>query len=76
MLTRSERLCIGAMLIALIGFIGCANQKPSVSAIEVGLCKARAAFRVAEIADSSLAPAPGTLRSKIEDAEDAFCSAQ
>ncbi len=60
---------------AFLSIVACSNsnQKPAASAIEADLCKTRTAFRVAEIADSTLAPSPGTLRAKIEDAEDAFC---
>ena len=59
-------------LFILLILVGCSSQKPAAS-VETQLCRVRAEFRIAELADVTLVPSPGSLRAKIENAEDAFC---
>jgi len=59
------------LLCALL--FGCSNP-PSAKSVEVDLCAARAAFKALEVSDPSLAPAPGSLRAKIEVDEDIVCA--
>lgn len=61
-------------LFILLILVGCSSQKiADAASAENQLCKVRAEFRIAELADVTLVPSPGSLRAKIEDAEDAFC---
>ena len=50
------------------------SEQAKVKTVEVDLCKARATFRALEEVDSSLAPADGSPRAKIEKAEDTLCA--
>ncbi len=68
---RASNLCLLACLL----LASCAD-KPALTVVENDFCKLRADFRIAEIADSSLAPAPGSLRDKLEQAEDAVCASK
>lgn len=60
-------------LILLLALVGCSGSQSKTASVETDLCKARSAFRIAEIADSGLHPASGSLRAKLEEAEDSFC---
>ncbi len=48
-----------------------------VSTVELDLCRARAEYRLlAAAAGGVLDPAPGSLRARLEEDEDAFCAAR
>lgn len=62
-------------LIPLLLLMGCSNP-PAKSVIEQDLCKARASFKLLEVADPRLQPAPGSIREKLEEAEDTLCASK
>lgn len=82
-MNRQERIEFAAVICFLVllpvaagaSVAACASTPaPTVAKTEADLCEARAAWRIAAAADPSLAPAPGSLRAKLEAAEDALCS--
>ena len=62
------------------GFFVAACTPPAardVSTLELDLCRTRAAYRViAATAGGALDPAPGSVRERLEQDEDAFCAAR
>ena len=71
----------GVAAVALVGLaalasFACRPANAPPTAIEVDLCKARSAFRAAELIDPALVPVPGSVRALVESDEDALCAAQ
>ena len=72
----------GVAAVALVGLaplasFACRPANAPPTAIEVDLCKARSAFRAAELDPSTaLVPVPGSVRALVESDEDALCAAQ
>lgn len=76
-LTLAAMALVLSSALAAIALDAChAPPPPKAAAAEASLCKARSEWLLAVAVDPSLAPAPGSLRARLEAAEDAFCKAQ
>jgi hypothetical protein len=83
-LRRRERmlgvlmLSLFALFAALLSFGACtpASVPPVVAKAEADVCKLRADWLLAVAIDPSLAPSPGSLRARLEAAEDSMCAAR
>ncbi len=59
----------------LLFLVACSTtQQKTASTVESDLCKARAAFKLAESVTPSLQPAETSKRAELEKAEDLFCA--
>lgn len=70
-------IACGVAGFAVAAVDACSRVPPAVSTVELDLCRARASWRVvAAAAGGALDPTPGSVRARLEQAEDAFCSAR